>query len=158
MAPSRRRTSTTKEWPANHVELRPIASLIRYARNARMHSAAQVAQLKASMVEFGWTIPVLVDEDDVLIAGHGRLLAAEQLQWLEAPVMVARGWTKAQVQAYRIADNKLALNADWDNELLKIEMAELKDVGFDMNLLGFDEPEINALLDGIDADNAPDAV
>jgi ParB-like chromosome segregation protein Spo0J len=87
------------EWPADHVERWPIARLVPYARNARTHSDAQVAQLAASIREWGWTVPVLVDEAGMLIAGHGRILAARQLGLVEAPVMVARGWSEAQKRA-----------------------------------------------------------
>jgi DNA modification methylase len=156
------------EWPADRIERRPITSLVAYARNARTHSADQVAQLKASMVEFGWTIPVLVDERDVLIAGHGRLMAAAELvaagrqEFAQAPTMVARGWSKAQIHAYRLADNRLALSSGWDPDMLRIEIGELKDDGYDVDLLGFDDDEIADLLaertEGLtDPDDAPDA-
>lgn len=141
------------EWPADRIERRPISSLIPYARNARTHSPEQVQQLKASMVEFGWTIPVLVDEADVLIAGHGRLMAAAELvaagrhDFGEAPTMVARGWSKAQIQAYRIADNRLALSAGWDPDMLRIEIGELRDEGYDVDLLGFDDQELTDLFE-----------
>ena len=97
-----------------------------YARNARTHSDAQVAQIAGSIREWGWTTPILVDENGTLIAGHGRVLAARQLGLTEIPVMVARGWSEAQKRAYVIADNKLALNAGWDVELLKVELTDLK--------------------------------
>lgn len=109
------------EWPADKVERRPIASLIPYARNARTHSDAQVAQLAASMKEWGWTNPVLVDDAGMIIAGHGRVMAARQLGLDEVPVMVAAGWSDAQKRAYVLADNQLAANAGWDNDLLKID-------------------------------------
>ena len=101
-------------WPADKVERWPIDRLVPYARNARTHSDAQVAQIAGSIREWGWTMPMLVDEDGTLIAGHGRVLAARQLGLTEMPVMVARGWSEAQKRAYVIADNKLALNAGWD--------------------------------------------
>src|SRR5450631_1478974 len=115
----------TSDWPADHVERRPLASLIPYARNARTHSAAQVAQIAASIREWGWTMPVLADEAGGLIAGHGRVLAAQKLGLADVPVMVARGWTDAQKRAYVLADNKLALNAGWDEELLAVELSDL---------------------------------
>ena len=105
------------------IERRPIGSLIPYARNARTHSDAQIQQIAASMREWGWTNPVLVDEAGGIIAGHGRVLAAQRLQVSEVPVIVASGWTDAQKRAYIIADNKLALNAGWDNDLLALEKA-----------------------------------
>ena len=114
-----------RPWPADKVERWPLTKLIPYARNARTHSDEQVAQIAASIREFGFTIPVLVDEQGTLIAGHGRVLAAHQLGVTDVPTMVARGWTPAQIQAYRLADNKLALNAGWDPELLRLELGEL---------------------------------
>jgi len=101
-------------WPADKVERWPIDRLIPYAGNARTHSADQVDQIAASIREWGWTNPVLVGEDNTLIAGHGRVLAARKLRISEVPVMVATGWSEAQKKAYAIADNKLAVNAGWD--------------------------------------------
>ena len=108
-------------WPADKVERWPVAKLIPYARNARTHSDAQVDQIAASIREWGWTVPVLVGEDNTLIAGHGRVLAARKLRIAEVPVMVAVGWSEAQKKAYAIADNKLTLNGGWDEELLGLE-------------------------------------
>ena len=130
---------------APQIEMRPIASLIPYARNARTHSDAQVAEIAASIKEFGWTSPILVDGENGIIAGHGRLLGARQLKMAEVPCIELSHLTKAQKQAYIIADNKLALNAGWDNDLLAIEFAELKDMGFDTTLTGFSAEEIEAL-------------
>jgi hypothetical protein len=104
----------------------PIDRLIPYAKNSRTHSEAQIAQLAASMKEWGWTSPVLADETGGVIAGHGRILAARLLGITEVPVMVARGWTDAEKRAYRIADNQLALNAGWNKELLGLELGELR--------------------------------
>jgi DNA modification methylase len=145
-------------WPADAVERRPIEGLVPYARNARTHNEAQVAQIAASIREWGWTNPVLVDEDGGIIAGHGRVLAAYKLGITEAPVMVATGWSKAQRQAYILADNKLALNAGWDEGLLKIELADLSDLGFDLGLTGFSEDEIQALSPGFEGLTDPDDV
>jgi DNA modification methylase len=154
----------SQPWPADEVERRPIESLVPYARNARTHSPAQVAQIAASMREFGWTNPVLVDEDGTLIAGHGRVLAARQLELTEIPVMVARGWTEAQRRAYVLADNKLALNAGWDTDLLKVELSALDALGFDTALTGFSEDEFATLFaseegagGNTDPDDVPDA-
>src|SRR5262245_59645624 len=133
-------------WPADAVERRPVASLVPYARNARTHSPEQVAQIAASIREWGWTAPVLVDEHGNIIAGHCRVLAAQRLGLAEVPVMVARGWSEAQKQAYVIADNKLALNAGWDEDLLRIEIGELKGLGVDLGLTGFGELELDALF------------
>jgi DNA modification methylase len=135
-----------KSWPGDQVERRPVAALIPYASNARTHSDAQVAQIAASIREWGWTTPVLVDEDSTIIAGHGRVLAAQTLGIGSVPVMVARGWSEAQKRAYVIADNKLALNAGWDEDLLGVEIGGLKDLGFDLDLIGFADFELGSLL------------
>lgn len=134
------------EWPADSVERVPVEQLIPYARNARTHTDEQVAQIAGSLREFGWTNPVLRAEDGTIIAGHGRVLAARQLGIETVPVMTARGWTEAQMRAYVIADNKLALNAGWDNELLAVELDELRDAGFDLALTGFAPAELNDLI------------
>jgi DNA modification methylase len=136
------------KWPADKVERRPLDVLIPDARNARKHSAEQVAQIAASMREWGWTNPVLIDEGDRVIAGHGRILAAGRLGFTEAPVMVAEGWTEAQKRAYIIADNQLALAAEWDMNLLASEVQGLADWSFDLSLLGFSD--LDALLAGED--------
>ncbi|MBL6082380.1 site-specific DNA-methyltransferase [Belnapia sp. T18] len=133
-------------WPADAVERRSVASLIPYARNARTHSDVQVAQIAASIQEWGWTTPVLVDEVGGIIAGHGRVLAARALRLTEVPVMVARGWSDAQKRAYVLADNKLALNAGWDEEQLRVELADLRGMGADLGLIGFSDGELTALL------------
>jgi hypothetical protein len=146
-------------WPADQVERRAVAGLVPYARNARTHSPQQIAQLAASIREWGWTVPVLVDEAGTIIAGHGRVLAAQQLGIADVPVMVARGWSEAQRRAYVIADNKLAENAGWDEALLKIEVGDLASMGFEVPLLGFSESEIASLnrSPGLtDPDAAPD--
>lgn len=135
----------TKTNPADKTERWSLERLIPYAKNARTHSDAQIAQIAASIREWGWTTPVLVDEAGTIIAGHGRLLAAQRLQMTEVPVMVASGWTDAQKRAYVLADNKLALNAGWDNELLGLELADLKGLDFDLDLTGFSPDEIAAL-------------
>ena len=117
-----------------------------YARNARTHSDEQISQIAASIKEWGWTVPVLIDEDGGLIAGHGRVLAARKLGLAEIPVMVATGWSEAQKRAYVLADNKLAMNAGWDNEMLSLELGEIGDLGFNLDLTGFGTDEIEALL------------
>lgn len=127
----------TQCWPADKVERRAVSSLIPYARNARTHSQEQIGQLAASMMEWGFTNPVLVDEQGGIIAGHGRVLAAQSLGLNDVPVMVAVGWTEAQRRAYIIADNKLALNAEWNDDLLKIEFDDLELDGFNLELTGF---------------------
>jgi ParB-like chromosome segregation protein Spo0J len=118
------------EWPADKVERWALDRLIPYARNARNHDEAQVAQLASSIREWGWTVPVLVDENGTIIAGHGRVMAARQLGLAEVPVMIAKGWSEAQCRAYVLADNKLAENAGWDKALLALEVNDLKSLGF----------------------------
>ena len=123
--------------PADKVEKWDIAKLVPYARNSRTHSDEQISQIAASIKEWGWTTPVLVDEQGGIIAGHGRTLAAQRLKMTEVPVMVAKGWSDAKKRAYVISDNRLAEKAGWDNELLALELGELKDLGFDLDLTGF---------------------
>lgn len=135
-----------RTWPADKIERRKIEALIPYARNSRTHSDAQVAQIAASIKEWGFTNPILVDDSGQIIAGHGRVMAARKLGMSELPVMVASGWTEAQKRAYVIADNKLALNAGWDDELLALELGELDGLGFDLELTGFTDEEIAALM------------
>jgi ParB-like chromosome segregation protein Spo0J len=126
--------------------IRSVSSLIPYARNARTHSDAQVAQLAASIREFGFTSPVVIDEDGGILAGHGRVMALRKLGVEEVPCIEAAGLTQAQRRAYVLADNKLALNAGWDEDLLRVELEELTGLGFDLDLTGFDEAEVDALL------------
>ena len=121
-----------------------VEDLIPYANNSRTHTDAQVAQIAASIKEFGFTNPILVDADGGVIAGHGGLLAARKLGMADVPVIELAHLTDAQRRAYIIADNKLALNAGWDDETLRIEIAELKDDAFDLTLLGFTDLELEA--------------
>jgi ParB-like chromosome segregation protein Spo0J len=130
---------------APQIETRYVEKLIPYARNARLHTDAHVAQIAASIQEWGWTFPVLVDENDGIIAGHGRVLAARKLNQSEVPVLVARGWSEAKKRAYVLADNKLALNSKWDPALLTEELRELRDV-FATELTGFSADEIEKLF------------
>lgn len=132
-------------------ETRKIVDLIPFARNSRTHSDEQVAQIAASIREFGWTNPILVDGSNGIIAGHGRLAAARKLGMDALPVIVLDHLTDAQKRALVIADNKLALNAGWDFELLESEIRGLDDDGFDLALLGFDAAELEKML----ADVAP---
>jgi ParB-like chromosome segregation protein Spo0J len=138
--------------PADKVERWAIDRLVPYARNARTHSDEQISQIAASIKEWGWTTPVLVDEQGGIIAGHGRTLAAQRLKMAEVPVMVAKGWSDAKKRAYVLADNKLALNAGWDNEMLRLELGEIGDLGFDLDLTGFNAGEIAALQFDDDAE------
>jgi DNA modification methylase len=127
---------------------RPVDALLPYARNARTHSEAQVAQIAASIAEFGWTNPILVDGHNGVAAGHGRLLAARKLGLTEVPVIELAHLTPTQRRAYVLSDNQLALNAGWNEELLGLELQELQDAGFDLALTGFDADELADLLAG----------
>jgi DNA modification methylase len=145
-----------EKWPADAVQRRLVSALVPYAHNARTHSAGQIDQIAASIREWGFTMPVLVDVSDTVIAGHGRLLAAQQLGLDTVPVMVAKGWTAKQIRAYRLADNQLALNAAWDVKLLAAELGELTDMA---DLMGFSDDELLRVLGGrqglTDPDEAP---
>ena len=136
---------------AKHIELWLIDKLIPWARNPRTHSEAQIAQIAASIAEFGFNNPILVDTKAGIIAGHGRLLAARKLGLKEVPVIVLDHLTEAQKRAYIIADNQLALNAGWDDELLGIELASLQQEDFDLSLIGFEDEELARLLAAQDA-------
>ena len=137
------------------VSYRPLESLIPYARNARTHSDAQVAEIAASIRAFGWTNPVLVDGENGIIAGHGRVLAARKLGMAAVPVIELAGMSEAEKRAYILADNKLALKAGWDEAMLAAEIGDLKDLGFDLALTGFEFAEIDSLLTG-EAPSFPD--
>ena len=137
-----------KHWPADKVQRRPIEGLVPFARNARTHSEEQVAQVAASIREWGWTIPVLVDEAGTVIAGHCRLLAARQLGIEAVPVMVAKGWSEQQKAAYVLADNQLTLRGDWNFEALRGELRGLHEWGFDTGLTGFTESDFGAIAEG----------
>jgi hypothetical protein len=135
-----------KPWPATTVALRPIGTVREYERNPRLHSERQVGLIARSLQEFGWTNPLLVSEDGVLIAGHARYLAAKELGLSEVPVMVARGWTDAQVRAYTIADNQMAITgSSFDPTLLALEIEGLRLDGFDLALTGFEPFELDAM-------------
>ena len=124
-----------------------VNELIPYINNSRTHSEEQVNQICASINEFGFTNPILIDEKGMIIAGHGRLMASKQLEMEEVPCIELKGLTEAQKKAYIIADNKMALNAGWDEELLKLELENLKELDFDLDLTGFDTSELDAILD-----------
>jgi ParB-like chromosome segregation protein Spo0J len=136
---------------AKQIEHWPLDKLIPYVRNPRTHSDTQVAQIAASIAEFGFTNPVLVDSKAGIIAGHGRLLAARKMQMTEVPVIVLDHLSESQKRAYILADNRLALNAGWDEELLRIELAALRDQEVNINLLGFEDEELARLLAAQDA-------
>lgn len=126
---------------------RKIEDLIPYVKNSRTHSENQISQIAASIKEFGWTNPILIDGDNGIIAGHGRLMAAKKLKYKQVPTIELKDLTETQRKAYIIADNRLALNAGWDNEMLTIELNDLLADGFALELLGFDPKEIDALLE-----------
>jgi hypothetical protein len=134
-------------WPSDEVRRVPVSSLNPYENNARTHSKTQIAQIAASIKEWGWTTPVLVDEGGMIIAGHGRVLAAKSLNIPEIPVMVARGWTVAQKRAYVLADNVLPMNAGWDDALLRVEIRGIEALNFDINKVGFDMEFMTKLFD-----------
>ena len=144
-----------------NIAYRSTAEITPYARNSRTHSDEQVAQVAASIKEFGWTNPILVDETNTIIAGHGRLMAAQRMGLAEVPTIMLANLTEAQKRAYVIADNKLALNAGWDEEMLAVEIEDLISDGFDLDLIGFEAEEIDTLLaeankvsDGLTDDDA----
>ena len=131
---------------ASEVPTRPVAELVPYARNSRTHSEAQVAQIAASIREFGFTNPVLIDGEGGIIAGHGRVLAAQSLGLEAVPVLVLDHLTDAQRRAYVIADNKLALNAGWDEDVLRSELEALAADDVGLEITGFDQDELDALF------------
>ena len=131
---------------ADHIELKNVDELIPYSKNARLHSEAQVAQIAASIIEFGFTNPVLIDGEKGIIAGHGRLMAAKKLGLKEVPVVVLDHLSETQKKAYIIADNKLAENAGWDEEILASELADLKDENFNLDLIGFEDQELEKIF------------
>lgn len=132
------------------VVYRDVSELIPYARNARTHSDEQVARIAASIKEFGWTNPILIDGENGIIAGHGRVLAARKLGLEKVPTIELSGLTEEQKRAYILADNRLALDAGWDEEMLKLEFAELEKEGFELSKTGFSDEEINEMMAGLD--------
>lgn len=123
-----------------------------YTYNARTHSEEQVAQIVGSIREFGWTNPILIDDENLVIAGHGRLLAAEQLACTSVPCIRLSALDDDQKRAYILADNKLAENAGWDSSMLRLELKDLEEVGFDIGLIGFSADELDSIIRGIDGD------
>jgi hypothetical protein len=142
------------------IEYRPICDLIPYARNARTHSESQIDQIISSIKEFGWTNPILIDGQNGIIAGHGRILAAQKMAIDNIPCIELSGLSDVQKKAYIIADNKLALNAGWDSDLLRIELTDLKDLDFDLDIVGFDGSELADAIYGknINCDDGDDFV
>ena len=135
---------------ANAIEVWPLDRLIPYASNARTHSDAQVAQVAASIKEFGFTSPILVDVKDGIIAGHCRLMAARKLGLEQVPVIILDHLSDAQRRAYILADNKLSLEAGWDNDILTAELDRLREEGYDLEVIGFSDEELGCLLDGME--------
>ena len=140
-----------KSHGASRIERIGVEALLPYAKNSRTHSDEQVAQIAASIKEFGFNNPILIDKDNTIIAGHGRLLAARRAGMAEVPCIRLDHLTETQRKAYVIADNRLALNAGWDNDMLTIELNELLEDNFALDILGFDSNELKALLDPIKA-------
>ena len=155
----------TISWLADKIEQWPTAKLVPYARNARTHSDAQVAQIAASIAEFGFTNPILAGSDGVIVAGHGRLAAAQKLGIATVPVVILDHLTPTQRRALVIADNRIAENAGWDDAMLQVELTALQDDNFDLSLTGFDADALADLLAGeetstegqTDEDSVPDA-
>ena len=141
-------TSVKNELRELQVQKWPIDRLIPYIRNARTHSEEQIAQVAASIVEFGWTNPILVGPDNIVIAGHARLLAARKLQMTEVPVIVIGDLSEARRRALVLADNQIALNAGWNAEMLRIELQDIEVDGFNLDLIGFSADELEAILAG----------
>jgi DNA modification methylase len=144
----------------NQIESLPVSDLIPYARNSRTHSDEQVTQIAASIREFGFTNPVLIDSNGTIIAGHGRVMAAKKVGLAEVPCLRLQHLSPSQIRAYVIADNKLALNAGWDDEMLKAELLTLQEEGFNTDLTGFSDDELNALLNSeiIEGQTDPDEI
>jgi hypothetical protein len=138
--------SPARPWPAEQVELWAIERLIPYGANARLHSEIDVERIAASIRKWGWTNPVLGDEHGVVIAGHARLAAAIRLGLKFIPVIVARGWSEEEKQAFRLADNELAARGNWDLDLLRTELQDLKFSGFDLDLIGFEPHRLEEIL------------
>lgn len=134
---------------ADHIEIRLVDELIPYAKNARTHSESQVSQISASIIEFGFTNPVLVDGEKGIIAGHGRLMAAKKLGLKEVPVVILDHLSETQKKAYIIADNKLAENAGWNEEILANELADLKEENFNLDLIGFEDQELEKIFSSL---------
>jgi ParB-like chromosome segregation protein Spo0J len=151
-----------RPWPAERVEFWSIERLIPYGANARLHSETDIDKIAASIRKWGWTNPVLVDEHGVLIAGHLRVAAAARLGLKSIPVIVARGWSEDEKQAYRLADNELAARGSWDPDLLRSELSDLKFGGFALDLIGFEPDRLEEILAGLgssgltDPDNVPE--
>jgi DNA modification methylase len=146
----------TRPWPADRIERWPIERLIPYANNARLHSEADLDLMAASIRNWGWTMPILVDEEGNILAGHARVGAAVKLRLKSIPVIVARGGSEEEKRAYRLADNQLAARAVWDPDLLRTELQDLGFAGFDLGLIGFDEHRLEDILAGLGSSGLTD--
>jgi ParB-like chromosome segregation protein Spo0J len=133
-----------KKWPAHKAEVRKVSELHAYENNPRVHTDAQIDLICNSMKQFGWTMPILVNEQNVVLAGHARLMAGTKLGYIDVPVIVARGWSPEQQRAYVIADNHLTDISDWDRDILRLEIESLGD--FDLTSIGLDEQALDKLL------------
>jgi len=148
--------STVNPWPADKIERRKVADLKPHPRNARTHSPEQIDQIAKAIEQWGWTTPVLVTPDGTIVAGHGRVSAAQKLGIESVPVMVAKGWSQAQIRAYVIADNQIAANSGWDEEMLRFEIADLGQADFDLGLMGFSDEQMADFMKTPAAVEAPD--
>src|SRR5882672_12577998 len=154
--------ASARPWPAERIERWPIERLIPYANNARLHSEADLDKLAAAIRKWGWTMPVLVDEEGNLLAGHARIAAAPRAGVTSIPVIVARGWSEEEKRGYRLADNQLAARASWDFEQLRNELKELGFAGFDLGSIGFEPDQLETVLAGFgtsgltDPDSVPE--
>lgn len=151
-------SKASEQWPADTIERRSVAELVSYPDNPRLHSESQVEEISNSMQEWGWTVPVLIDEENGIIAGHGRVMAARKLGIIDVPVMVARGWSSAQKRAYVIADNQIPQSATWDNKLLRMHFTQLAKVDYPLQLTGFDNVHLATFIGGRNGDSAPNDV
>jgi len=145
-----------RPWPADQIERWPIERLIPYANNARVHSEADLDKIAAAISRWGWTMPVLVDEEGVLIVGHARIGAATKLGLKSIPVLVARGWSDEEKRAYRLADNQLAARASWDFDQLRDELQGLGFADFDLGLIGFEPDQLETVLAGLGSSGLTD--
>lgn len=141
---------------AYQIEYLPLTALRPYRNNARTHTESQVRQIARSIREFGWTNPILIDAEGTILAGHGRVMAARELGIHTVPCLRLDHLTDEQRRAYVLADNQLASKAGWDEELLRLELMDLRDVGFDLDTIGFDTADIDRIFDGLDEDGEGD--
>ena len=139
----------SEQWAVHNTVIKNINDLIEYDGNPREHSPEQIEQVANSIKKFGWTMPILIDENNEIIAGHGRLMAGKKLGIKEVPCIIATNWSEEQKKAYCIADNKLNENSNWKYDILKLNVEFLSDSNFDMNLLGFNQFELGGLLEEI---------